>query len=53
MRLDLVLFLALLCLIVWVLLAFVAPLGAGWVHLLLPAGVLLLVRRVVAGRGRW
>jgi uncharacterized membrane protein len=45
--------LGLLCLILWVVLAFVVPVGAGWVHALLAAGVLLLVRRVVTGRARW
>ena len=38
------------CLAAWLLLGFVAPVGAGWPHLFLPAGVLLLIRRVV-GRG--
>ncbi len=33
----------------WVLLAFVVPVGSGWVHLLMGAGVILLIRRVVAG----
>ncbi len=48
---HLLLILGLLCLAAWVLLGFVAPVGAGWVHLFLPAGALLLMRRVV-GRGR-
>lgn len=43
----LLLVLALACLAAWLLLGFVAPLGAGWVHLFLPAGVLLAMRRVV------
>jgi len=46
----LLLILGLLCLAVWLLLGFVAPIGAGWAHLFLPAGMLLLMRRVV-GRG--
>jgi hypothetical protein len=37
------------CLLAWLVLGFVAPVGAGWPHLFLPAGVLLLMRRVVAG----
>jgi len=37
-----------LSLALWVVLGFVIPLGAGWVHLLFAAGVLLLVRTVVA-----
>jgi len=40
------LLLGLLCLAAWLMLGFVAPVGAGWVHLFLPAGVLLLMRRV-------
>ena len=37
----------------WVLLAFVVPVGGGWVHLLMGAGVILLIRRVVAGPQAW
>jgi hypothetical protein len=40
-------------LVAWVLLAFVIPVGAGWVHLLMAGGVMLLIRRVVAGRNTW
>jgi hypothetical protein len=50
---NLSLALGLLCLVVWIILAFVAPLGAGWVHLLLAAGVILLIRRVVTGPREW
>lgn len=35
---------ALACLLLWVVLAFVVPVAAGAVHLLLAAGVILLVR---------
>ena len=38
------------CLLAWILLVFVHPVAAGWVHLLLAAGLILLVRRVVTGR---
>ena len=31
----------------WVILGLVIPVGAGWVHLLLAAGVMLLIRGVV------
>lgn len=41
--------LGLLSLALWLILGFLVPLGAGWVHLFLPAGVLLLVRDVVTG----
>ena len=40
-------------LVAWVLLAFVFPVGSGWVHLLMGAGVILLIRRVVTGPRAW
>ena len=40
---------ALIPLIVWVLGAFVVPVGAGWIHLFLAAGVVLFIRWVVIG----
>jgi hypothetical protein len=45
----LLLVLGLLCLVCWLVLGFIAPVGAGWAHLFLPAGVLLLMRRIVGG----
>ena len=45
--------LGLLCLAAWIVLAFVVPVAAGWVHLFLAAGVILLLRRVVTGRREW
>lgn len=47
------LILGLICLALWVLLGFVAPVGVGAIHLLLAAGVLLIIRRVVTGRRAW
>jgi hypothetical protein len=44
---------ALLLLVAWVLLAFVFPVGAGWPHLLMAGGVILLIRRVVTGPKAW
>ncbi len=44
---------AVAALVVWVVLAFVARVAAGWPHLFLALGVLLLVRRVVTGPGAW
>jgi hypothetical protein len=44
---------ALLLLVAWVLLAFVFPVGAGWPHLLMAGGVILLIRRVVTGPMAW
>ena len=43
-HLGVTLVLAILSLVAWVLLAFVFPLGIGYVHLLLGLGVTLLVR---------
>jgi aryl-alcohol dehydrogenase-like predicted oxidoreductase len=37
-----------LLLALWVVLGFVIPVGAGWVHLLFAAGILLVIRAVVA-----
>jgi hypothetical protein len=42
-----------LSLLLWIALAFVFPVGAGWPHLFLAAGVILLIRRVVTGRSAW
>jgi hypothetical protein len=50
---NLSLVLGLLLLVAWVLLAFVFPVGTGWVHLLMAGGVVLLVRRVVTGPKAW
>ena len=43
----------LVLLVLWIILAFLAPVGAGWVHLLMAAGVILLIRRVVTGPDAW
>jgi len=50
---NLSLVLGLLLLVAWALLAFVFPVGTGWVHLLMAGGVVLLVRRVVTGPRAW
>ena len=42
-----------LALLLWIALAFVLHVGAGWPHLFLGLGVILLIRRVVAGRSAW
>jgi len=44
---------AIAALVLWVVLAFVARVPTGWVHVPLAAGVLLLVRRVVTGPREW
>jgi hypothetical protein len=43
----------LLSLAVWIVGGFVIPVGAGWIHLFLALGVILLVRRVVTGPKAW
>ena len=45
--------LGLISLAAWLVGTFVAPVGAGWIHLFLAAGVILLIRRVVTGRREW
>ena len=40
---------ALVALVAWILLAFVAHVPSGYVHLLYAAGITLLTRRVLAG----
>ena len=44
---------AALALVAWAVLAFAVPVRAGWVHLFLAVGVVLLVRRVVTGPREW
>jgi hypothetical protein len=39
----------LVALALWLVLGFVVPVGAGWPHLFLAAGAMLLVRRMVTG----
>lgn len=36
--------------VAWIVLGFIVPVGAGWVHLLLAAGMMILVRAVVMAR---
>ena len=45
--------LGLVALALWITFGFVIPVGAGWIHLLLGLGVVLLARRVVTGRTAW
>ena len=53
MPVNLSLALGLLSLALWIVLIFVLHVPAGWPHLFLAAGVILLVRRVVTGRSAW
>ena len=41
--------LALVSLVLWIVLGFVTPIAAGWVHLFYAAGVLLIARRILVG----
>ncbi len=50
---NLSLVLGLLCLAVWIVGVWIAPVHAGWIHLFLAAGLILLIRRVVTGRSAW
>jgi hypothetical protein len=43
------LILAIVSLVVWIVLGFVTPVAAGWVHLFYAAGVMLIARRVLIG----
>ena len=43
---------AVLCLLVWIVLAFVLALPSGWVHIPLMFGVLLIVKAIVDGTKR-
>ncbi len=45
--------LALLSLLIWLAGVWIVPVHAGWIHLFLAAGVILLVRRIVVGRQSW
>ncbi|NIM52377.1 MAG: hypothetical protein GTN78_19300 [Gemmatimonadales bacterium] len=38
---------ALVCLLAWIMLAFVVAIPSGWVHVLLAAGCLLLTKRII------
>lgn len=53
MLVNLSLVLGLLSLALWIALVFIVRVPAGWPHLFLAAGVLLLIRRVVTGRSAW
>lgn len=45
--------LGLLSLAAWIAGVWIFPVHAGWIHLFLAAGVILLIRRVVVGRSAW
>ena len=51
MTLSLVL--ALLSFALWIVLGFVTPVAAGWVHLFYAAAVILIARRVLVGAPRF
>ena len=47
------LLLGLLSLALWIVLIFALHVAAGWPHLFLALGLILLIRRVVTGRSAW
>ncbi len=50
---NLTLIAGVLSLLLWITLIFILHVPAGWPHLFLAAGVILLIRRVVTGRSAW
>ena len=50
---NLSLILGIISLLLWIVLLFILHVPAGWPHLFLAAGVILLIRRVVTGRHAW
>jgi len=50
---NLTVVLALALLAAWIVLAFVAPVPAGWVHLCYAGAAMLFVRRVLVGAPRF
>jgi len=43
------LILALVSFVLWIVLGFVTPVAAGWVHLFYAAAVILIARRIMTG----
>ena len=50
---NLSLILGIIALLLWIVLVFFLHVPAGWPHLFLGLGVILLIRRVVTGRSAW
>jgi len=50
---NLSLVLGLLSFVAWIILIFILHVPAGWPHVFLALGVILLIRRVVTGRSAW
>jgi hypothetical protein len=48
-RMTLSLVLAFVSLVLWIILGFVTPVAAGWVHLFYAAAVMLIARRILVG----
>jgi hypothetical protein len=47
------LILALVSFVAWIMLGFVTPVAAGWVHLFYAVGVILTARRILIGAPRF
>jgi hypothetical protein len=45
--------LAVVSFILWIVLGFVTPIAAGWVHLFYAAAVILIARRILVGAPRF
>lgn len=50
---NLSLVLAITSLVLWIILGFVTPVAAGWVHLFYAASVMLVARRIMVGSPRF
>ena len=50
---NLTLVLAITSLVLWIILGFVTPVAAGWVHLFYAASVMLVARRIMVGSARF
>ena len=43
---------AIICIVLWIFLAFVAAIPSGWVHLPLAVGVVLIAKAILDGKGK-
>jgi hypothetical protein len=50
---NLSLVLAIASFVVWIIVGFVSPIAAGWVHLFYAATVMLLARRILVGSAKF
>ena len=50
---NLTLVLAITSLALWIILGFVTPVAAGWVHLFYAASIMLVARRIMVGSAKF